>query len=91
MRVRPLLNIHGTWETGRGYPDTVDIAMRDGRVVRYSLMVHAVNIHAGKNGWEQNGTMVTGYKFREKKKPMKKVTSFLHRQANHKRMATMTA
>lgn len=79
MRVRPLLNLHGIWETGRGYPDTLDVAMRDGRIVRYSLGVHAVRIHTGKNGWEQNGTYVTGYRFEQKKRPVKKMTSFLRR------------
>ena len=61
-RVKPLLDIHCQWITGNPDPDIVDIAMRNGRVVRYVNVAKAVRIHTGKDGWEKTGVQVEGYK-----------------------------
>jgi hypothetical protein len=80
-RIRPLIDIHGQWLTQYStYPEITSVAMRDGRVVRYVIDAKPVRLHLGRNGWEKTGYQMIGYQYRtEKKKPMKQVTSLLHR------------
>jgi len=81
FRIRPLLDIHGQWLDPRStYPDELQVAMRDGRVVRYGLLSNPTRLHVGKHGWQSSGNEVVGYQYRaEKKSPPKKMTSFLQR------------
>ena len=73
-RIRPLLNIHGEWKTGEStYPETLSVAMADGRVVRYFIGTQPVKLYVGKNGWQKTGREAIGYQY---KKP-KRMTSSL--------------
>ena len=80
-RIKPLLDIHGRWESERStYPETLFVAMRDGRIVRYTIDAKPVSIHVGKNGWERKGTQVIGYQFRANKKSPAQMTSLFRRR-----------
>ena len=46
-RVKPLLNIHGTWVTGQRYPETLHVAMDDGRIVRYHSEMPLMKLNLG--------------------------------------------
>lgn len=72
-RVKPLLDIHGTWVTGQRYPETLHVAMGDGRIVRYHSEMPLVKLNLGKDGWKKTGREVVGYQY---KKP-KRMTSSL--------------
>lgn len=36
-KTRPLLDLHGEWETGSFYPDRLMVAMEDGNIIRYRI------------------------------------------------------
>ena len=76
--IKPLLPIHGRWQFYNStYPEILDVAMKDGRIVRYVIDAKPVNICTGKHGW-QVGKRVVGYKY--KKRPSKRLTRSPGRQ-----------
>lgn len=77
-RVKPLLNLHGIWRTGGSYPDTVAVAMQDGRVVYYHRQITATRIYVGKDRLPVLGRIAVGYQY--KKSPLKKMTSLFQRK-----------
>ena len=73
-RIKPLLNIHGTWVTGMRYPETLHVAMDDGRVIPYHIHTVPISFNClGNDGWKKTGREVVGYQY---KKP-KRMTSSL--------------
>lgn len=75
-RIKPLLDLKCNWHPGSTYPDTIQVAMRDGRVVTYSLQVKPERIYVGDDRLPMRNEVV-GYQY--KKSPLKKMTSFLQR------------
>ena len=72
-RVRPLLDIHSTWYPGSRYPDELDVAMQNGRIVKYEVAVHLpcpVFLPKFRTGW------VVGYQYRENKNPATTVATW---------------
>ena len=80
-RIKPLLNIHGNWFFRNStYPEMLNVAMRDGQVVRYVIDATAVKPHVGRNGWDvgDHRNIVIGYQYKEK--VPKKIGAFLRGQ-----------
>lgn len=65
-RIRPLLEISGTWwKSSSTYPELLRIPMRDGRVIRYVMDAQPIAIHVGKDGWRKTGYEIVGYQYKE--------------------------
>ena len=62
FRILPLLNIHGTWDRKCRYPTVLDVAMDDGKFIKYSIN-YPVHLNVGKHGWN-SGRTVVGYQYK---------------------------
>ena len=60
-RVKPLLPISSSWKSGDKYPDVLNVAMQNGRVVRYIRDCRTTRLHLGNDGWEKTGNQIVGY------------------------------
>ena len=70
-KVKPLLDIHGEWSQHSVYPDTLMVAMQDGRVIRYRIDI-LPKPNFGRYGWNRKNQKVNvGYQYKgnEKSRP----------------------